>query len=212
LSTPDRLSEEDRARIVGRYEERFRQYGDDLRTLNTGKGDKLRIQHTAHASIGDLENTTLLDIGCGLGYYYKFLRDQSIPIRYIGYDIVPSFIEANRQQFPEAEFEVRDISQDGIAHEADYVCMCQVFNNRYEDVDNDSVVRSALEAACKAERRGVSIDMLGDYVNYHEDHLFYFSPERMFSYAKSLTPFVSLRHDYLPFDFTLFLYKEATLV
>jgi hypothetical protein len=52
--------------------------------------------------------------------------------------------------------------------------------------------------------------MLSKYVNYEEEHLNYFSPEEMLSYAKSLTRFVILRHDYLPFDFTLFLYKEAT--
>jgi hypothetical protein len=38
--------------------------------------------------------------------------------------------------------------------------------------------------------------------------LVYFSPEEMFGYAKSLTKFVRLRHDYLPHHFTLYLYKE----
>ena len=51
--------------------------------------------------------------------------------------------------------------------------------------------------------------MLSSHVNYQEEHLYYFSPERLFSFAKSLTRFVQVRHDYLPFDFTLYLYKEA---
>jgi SAM-dependent methyltransferase len=204
------LNEEERQKIIRRYAERLSQYGIDIRTLNPGSEDKHRIQHAVHASIGDLNNRTVLDIGCGLAHYYQFLSGRGVKANYIGYDIVEPFIEINRQRFPEAHFEVRDISRDGIAHRPDYITMCQVFNNKYDSVSNEEVVRKAIATALDAAQVGVSIDMLSKYVNYEEEHLNYFSPEEMFSYAKSLTRFVMLRHDYLPFDFTLFLYKEAT--
>jgi SAM-dependent methyltransferase len=204
------LNEEERQKIARRYEERLSQYGVDIRTLNPGSEEKHRIQHAVHASIGDLNNRTVLDIGCGLAHYYQFLSERGIKANYIGYDIVEPFIEINRQRFPEAHFEVRDISRDGIAHRPDYITMCQVFNNKYDSVSNEEVVRNAIATALDAAQVGVSIDMLSKYVNYEEEHLNYFSPEEMLSYAKSLTRFVILRHDYLPFDFTLFLYKEAT--
>jgi SAM-dependent methyltransferase len=206
------IRDEDKDRIVARYSDRFREFGIDRRTLNTGNGEKHRIQHEVHASIGDLRGKTVLDIGCGLAHYYDFLCARDLAVNYIGYDIVPSFIEVNRDRFPEATFEVRDIFTEGIAHSADYVVMCQVFNNRYADSDNDRVVQDAIARALAAARIGVSIDMLTSYVNYEEPHLFYFSPEKMFAFAKSLTPFVRLRHDYLRFDFTLFLYKQGTEV
>jgi SAM-dependent methyltransferase len=204
------LTNNDRKRIVSRYSDRFKEYGIDLRTINPGKWNKLEIQHHIHASIGDLNNKTILDIGCGLGHYYQFLLNKGLKINYIGYDIVGDFIKTNQERFPNAIFEQRDISCDEIVHKADYAVMCQVFNNRYENGNNDEVVKNALRKAFQAVSIGVSLDLRTNYVNYREDHLYYFSPEEYFTFAKSLTPFVMLRHDYLPFDFTIFLYKEGT--
>jgi SAM-dependent methyltransferase len=206
------ISDEDRARIVARYVARFKQYGIDIRSLNAGKGNKLHLQHTVHSSIGDLQNKTILDIGCGLASYYEFLKSRGLKVNYIGYDIVEPFIAVNVERFPEAHFEVRDISRDGIAHAADYTVMCQVFNNKYSSVSNDEVVRTAIAQAFAAVSTGVSIDLRTSYVTYREADTHYFSPEEMFSFAKSLTPFVNLRHDYLPFDFTLMLYKKGTML
>ncbi len=205
------LSEQDREMIIGRYMARFKEYGIDIRTLNAGKWNKLEIQHTVHASIGDLQDKTILDVGCGLAHYYQFLRNRGLRVNYVGYDIVEPFIETDRKRFPDARFEVRDISRDDIAHRPDYVVMCQVFNNRYSSVNNDEVVKTAIGKAFGAAAIGISIDLKTKYVNYEEEQLYYYSPEEYFSFAKSLTPFVMLRHDYLPFDFTLFLYKEGTM-
>ena len=133
------LAQDDRDSIVARYTTRFQQYGIDIRTLSPGSEAKHRIQHTVHSSVGELLGTTILDVGCGLAHYYAFLKERGLQVRYIGYDIVPVFIEINRERYPEAEFVLRDVSCDGIAHTPDYVTMCQVFNNRYAGVDNEDV-------------------------------------------------------------------------
>jgi hypothetical protein len=198
----------DRDAIVARYAARFAEFGVDARTLNTGKGDKHRIQLDVHAAVGPLAGTTVLDVGCGLAFFYQHLLDHGVRVNYVGYDLVEPFIRTNRERYPDCRFETRDILTDGIVVDPDWVVFCQVFNNRYQKADNEAVVRAALQVAFAAARRGVSIDLLGTHVNYREDHLYYFCPERLFTYAKTLTPFVALRHDYLPFDFTLALYKE----
>ncbi len=205
------LGDEDRSRIVARYSARYDQFGVDIRTLNAGKGNKLRLQHDVHASIDDLRGKTVLDIGCGLAFYYEYLQARGIQVDYVGYDIVPDFIESDRERFPEATFELRDISRDSISHRADYAVMCQVFNNRYTTIDNAAAVRVAITKAFEAVRGGVSIDLRTTYVNYEPDEMYHYSPEEMFAFAKSLTPYVVLRHDYLPYDFTLFLYKSGTM-
>jgi SAM-dependent methyltransferase len=202
------LSDKDRESIVARYTARFAEHGVDLRALNPGDISKYRRQHEVHASIGDLEGRTILDVGCGLAHYYEFLLARGTHVKYIGYDLAPAFIDANRKRFPEAEFAVLDVTRDPIPHAPDYVVMCQVFNNRYQNGDNIDVVKEALHATFAAARMGVSIDMLSKYVNFEEPHLAYFSPEEMFAFAKTLTKFVRLRHDYLPHHFTLFLFKD----
>jgi SAM-dependent methyltransferase len=206
------ISDADRAAVVAPYLTRFAKYGVDGRTLNPGKGNKHQIQHEVHASVGDLPGKTVLDLGCGLATFYEYLKAQGTHLRrYVGYDIVEPFIESNRARYPEAHFELRDLSRDPIAHRADYAIMCQVFNNRYASGNNEEVVKHVIAKAFDAVSTGVSIDLRTSYVNYEEPDLYYYSPEDMFSFAKSLTPFVKLRHDYLPYDFTLMLHKQGTM-
>ena len=200
------LSDRDRRTIVERYGKRFAEFGVDLRTLNPGK--YYEPQHAVHASVGDLHGKTLLDIGCGFGDYYAYLRGRGIGVRYVGYDFIAPFVEAGRERFPEATFAVKDVTRDPIEHEADYAVMCQVFNNRYADSDNTAVVKAVVRKAFAAARLAVSVDMLSTYVNYRDEKMAYFSPEEMFAFGKSLTPYVRVQHDYAPHHFTLFLYRE----
>lgn len=202
------ISDLDRETIVDRYTRRFDQFGVNVRSLASGTDERHHRQHAVHATIGDLRDKTVLDIGCGLGHYYEFLRKLDIPFRYVGYDIVPAFIESDRQRYPGAHFELRDVTRDGIAHEADFVVLCEVFNNRFENASNIDVAKRVLRESFAVAREAVSMDMLSTYVDYQLPNAFYFSPEEMFAYAKSLTPFVRLRHDYVPFHFTLFLFKQ----
>jgi len=204
---PVGLSGSDRDTIIQRYAKRFEAHGVDLKTLDVGQ--HYDAQHVVHASIGNLNGKTLLDIGCGLGHYYEYLRSRGIRVDYIGYDFMESFIQTDRARYPEATFEVRDVTNDEIVHEADYAVMCQVFNNRYADSDNTDVVKAVLRKAFAAVRIGLSVDMLSTYVNYRVPEMHYFSPEEMFAFGESLTPFVRLRHDYAPRHFTLFLFKDA---
>ena len=201
------LPDPDKKSIIDRYSSRFREHGIDPKTLNTGKGDKHRIQLDVHASAGQLSGKSVLDIGCGLAFFYRHLRDAGVIVKYTGYDIVDDFVTSNQAQYPQCHFETRDILVDGINSSPDWAFFCQVFNNRYKHADNRKVVEQCLQLAFAACREGVSIDMLSTYVSFREDHLYYFSPEEMFAFAKTLSPYVTLRSDYLPYDFTLTIYK-----
>lgn len=43
---------------------------------------------------------TLLDAGCGAGYFYHSLRTRAIPVEYYGIDASPSLIEIGKQYLP----------------------------------------------------------------------------------------------------------------
>lgn len=203
------FDESEKQRIIDRYTARLEAFGVDVRALNPGDLEKYRIQHMVHASVGDVRGKTILDVGCGLAHYYEFLLARGIECNYVGYDIVPRFVEENRNRFPKARFEVRDIFRDGLDCDPDFVVMCQVFNNKYAGGNNTEIVKQALAITFERAKVAVSIDMLSSHVNYRDDGLHYFNPEEMFAFAKTLTRYVSLRHEYLPFHFTLALYKAA---
>ena len=58
--------------------------------------------------------------------------------------------------------------------------------------------------------KAIAVNMMTNYVDYRDKYLFYYSPEEMFRFAKSLSRNVVLRHDYPLYEFSLFIYKKAS--
>ncbi|MBM4135116.1 MAG: class I SAM-dependent methyltransferase [Nitrospira sp.] len=52
---------------------------------------------TPHVTPGD----SLLDAGCGSGYFFHSLRKRGIPVEYFGIDAAPSLVEIGRQILPQ---------------------------------------------------------------------------------------------------------------
>jgi SAM-dependent methyltransferase len=175
-----------------------------------GSREKYARQHEVHRELMPPATESVTDVGCGIATFYEFLKGRGCAVSYTGIDLVPEFIAANAARYPEAAFAVRDILVAGLPGSPDHVVMCQVFNNRFSDSDNFAVVQRAIAVAFAAARLSVSIDMLSTHVNYQEPHLCYYDPAAVFAFARSLTPYVVLRHDYAPHHFTVGLYKQCT--
>ncbi len=194
--------------IVNRYRERLATHGAGPQALATGNAERRAIRFGVLAGIGDLAGCSVLDIGCGLGDFYAYLREQGVNVNYTGYDITPEFVAEAAGRYPEASFELRDVQTDGIPQKFDYVVSSQTFNNRLAHDDNRVVMQEVIRLAHDAARRGVAFDMVTDQVDFREDRLFYYSPEEMFRFAKTLTKRVQLRHDYPLYEFALYLYPD----
>jgi hypothetical protein len=89
----------------------------------------------------------------------------------------------------------------------DYIFLCGVFNQRLDGV-NDTI-KNVLSRLWPHARLGLAFNALSSRAPRKDTELNYISPEEFSIFArKELTPDVVLRHDYLPEDFTLFLYKN----
>ena len=84
--------------------------------------------------------------------------------------------------------------------------MSQVLNNRYSSSDNFQVMCQAIQLAYNHSNHSVSIDMMSSYVDFENPELYYYQPEEIFKFAKSLTKKVKLLHDYRPFEFCIQLF------
>lgn len=204
------MNENDKLSITSRYRERLKQHGPGIQALASGTTERRAIRFGVLSSIGDLQGASVLDLGCGLADFYAYLKECGIEVRYTGYDITPEFIGLAKERYPEAHFEVRDIQAEGIPERFDYIISSQTFNNRFAHEDNLRLMQDVLRLCYEASDKGVAIDMLTSYVDFHEEHLFYYSPEEIFRHAKSLTKRVTLRHDYPLYEFAILLYKDFT--
>jgi hypothetical protein len=202
------LDLEDVNQVIHRYQERIAQHGVTLASLNSGSEEKQRIRHWAHASALRGPCPSVLEIGCGLGTFYRYLASVGQQCTYCGYDIVPEYIAECCHLYPKVQFHVRNIFSEGIDGSYDSIVMSQVLNNRYRKSNNKMVMQRALELAFQHARVSVSVDMLSTYVEFQNPELFYYSPEEIFRLAKAITPRVILRHDYRAFEFCVQLFRE----
>lgn len=202
------LHPEDANGIVERYQLRIAKFGATFASLASGSMEKQKIRHQVHALALSGSCPTVLDIGCGLGDFYQSLKDHGRTCHYTGYDIVPEYVAECGKRYPEASFQLRDIFGEGIDGTYDTIVMSQILNNRYQKSDNLQVMKTALALAFNHTRISVSIDMMSDYVDFQIPDLFYYSPEEIFRFAKSITRRVVLRHDYRPFEFCIQMFHE----
>ena len=77
------------ANMVKRYSDRYNKLGYDVKTL--GWGSKAQQYHRFENALNsglDLENKSILDIGCGFGYFFIYLKNKKINFsHYTGADI-----------------------------------------------------------------------------------------------------------------------------
>jgi SAM-dependent methyltransferase len=206
MTTTPVLDPEDVSQVIRRYQQRIAEHGPTFASLNSGSEEKQAIRQWVHASALRGGRPSILEIGCGLGDFLKYLIEQKRDCSYHGYDIVPEYIAECRRVYPQSKFEVRNIFLDGIDGSYDTVVMSQVLNNRYQKSDNLQVMQRALELAFQHTRVSVSVDMLSTYVDFRNPDLFYYSPEDIFRMAKAIAPRVLIRHDYRAFEFCVQLF------
>ena len=84
-------------RVADFFRVHVRLYGNDWRALGwQSRGTQFR-RFAVLAEIGSLAQTSVLDVGCGLGDLYGYLCTQNIWVTYTGYDLVPEMVNTRQQ-------------------------------------------------------------------------------------------------------------------
>ena len=200
------LKKDDKKRLIALYEDRYIKYGYDIKSVGWGSVETQRLRFDVLCDIEDLKGLAVCDLGCGFGDLFAYLKERFGNVNYHGIDISEKLISEARSRYPEVSFEVRDILQEPCPQKFDFVLCSGALNFKIEDNQKyiDDMVRCMMEMASI----GVAVNFLSTYVDYTLEKNFHFSPEKAFSLGKRLTKFVTLRHDYPLYEFTLYLYHQ----
>ncbi|HXX81991.1 MAG TPA: class I SAM-dependent methyltransferase [Thermodesulfovibrionales bacterium] len=193
--------------VISFYDRTLHLFGDRPESLRwTSEGQ--RAHYEAMLDIAcKIDGRKILDFGCGKGDFYQFLKDKGMESDYTGYDINQNLIALARQKFPGIRFEVCDIERDTISEEFDYVFVCGVFNLNVQGIDE--LIRFSLKKLFRCCRIGLAFNALSAHAPQKAYDLHYTSPEALLGFALDhLSPFVAMRHDRIPHDFTMFVYRE----
>jgi len=193
--------------VISFYNRALSTFGDRPEAVKwTSRGQRLRFQSLIKID-DNLHGRKILDFGCGKGDFYQFLKDENISVDYSGFDINENFIALAKRKYPECTFRIFDFDQDEIDEEFDYIFLCGVFNLKLEGlVDNVHDLLIKLFSRC---RTALAFNALSSFEPRKDFELQYFDPGRMLDFAvKELSPYASLHHDRIPYDFTLFVRKK----
>lgn len=200
-------------KIIDYFERCLAEHGDTPQGVDYNGRQSQYQRFEILAAVASLEGKSVLDVACGLGHFYDFLREHSITSKeYKGVDISPVMIERAKQRYPELQFSTEDLLAETEPVEPifDYVICCGLFHLRANNTEAEwaQFTEAMIARMYKYARYGLAFNMMTDQVDYKVDRLYYADPSYYFDFCRrNLSRRVCLRHDYPLYEFTLYVYR-----
>ena len=177
------------------YKDLLDKYGPTHAAVDCGSQYTHQRRLQVLAEVIKNHTDSVLDVGCGLGHFLDYgpaCRKED----YLGIDILPEMVEAARLRRPGWRFETGDVRIPMEKWTSDYVVASGLFQFQSPFV--------ILEHLWNLSRKALAVNFLR--IGHANEYIC--DPCHILLRAWELTPYVTLRADYLPNDFTLYLYKE----
>ena len=203
---PQAHGEYDQKDVLDFFRLHVRLFGDDWRSLGWHSRATQFKRFEVLSAIGSLAGTRVLDVGCGLGDLYVYFQSQQLDVDYTGFDILPDMVSRARLRFPDLRFEMHDVLQGIGAETFDYILSSGAFNIDFGD--NQRAIYRALWEMYQACTRGVAINFLRRHHSNNDPIFFHYDADALRTYCETFCSRVAVRSDYLPNDFTLYLYRN----
>ena len=160
------------------------------------------------------EPLRLLDLGCGVGHLYEYLRGSSLDgIRYTGIDLSQRFIGICRSTHPGVDFRHVDILQHPEAlDEYDYTVINGVFTSKCAMSFHEmwAFVQSLLKLVFRRSRCGIAFNAMSSHVDWERDDLFHLPLDTLAAFlCRNLSRNFVFRNDYGLYEFTTYVYQSG---
>lgn len=163
----------------------------------------------------DPEPCSILDLGCGAGLLFDFIRKEHVEKRYsyYGIDLSEKMIAAASERCGSHHVEYRDILIDPFSDQSfDYVIMNGVLTERcglgYDEMCEYS--REIVRAAFGMARHGVAFNVMSSHVDWQREDLFHWPLDEAVGFlVKECSRNIVVRMDYGLYEYTIYLYRHG---
>lgn len=151
-------------------------------------------------------NLRLLDVGCGMGDLYAWLKATGREVNYTGVDIAQGMVDEARRRHPGGRFVQGDAT--GVDGEFDVIICSGTFGVRFEAEEESWAL---IEGLAQRARLVLALNLLvqplseaegtlrGEYWTVH--------PTRAYGRLRQISPKLTLREDILPDELIVYLYQ-----
>ena len=202
------MEEREKQYLIDFYRKNYETFGDSIQALAWYNRETQAKRFEIFTSFYDINDSSIIDIGSGLGDFWEYLKNHGYNVKYTGIDIVPDFVERAKNKYcGEADFFCMDLKE--VKNNYDYVFASGTFNHKQKN--NEKYIIKAINIMFNIAAKGVIFNLLSIYTtsNMKDNKMFYYyDPEKIVEYARKLTNKVLIKHDYLPNDFTIGFRKD----
>ena len=151
-------------------------------------------------------NASVLDVGCGSGDFCRYLEAAGLsPAQYLGIDLSSEMIARAKGQSPSLDFREWNILEQDIGV-FDIVVASGIFT--FLDGKREERMRQLISAMYTACRKALFFNSLSSWSTEQAQGEFYANPLDACAFCHTLTPWLVMRHDYHPGDFTIYMYRN----
>ena len=148
---------------------------------------------------------SILDVGCGVGDLNNYLTSVlGAPVNYLGIDINPNMVNTAYQKYPGIKCLTKDLAD--MEDTFDFVVSSGLFGLKLTDHMYAYLYKS-IDKMYELANIGVAFNMMSDNSKDQQEGLFYYTPTEVFDYCLNKYGKVTMRHDYLEDDFTIYILK-----
>lgn len=207
------MEDADRQDYIARYEGRLKRFGYSPESLGWGRHGRQEVRFSVLAEYAMRNRTaSVLDVGCGFADLYDFLRARGWTGLYTGLDIVPGLLEEAHRRNPLLDLREADIVQIGDGFpQYDLVVASGMFNAKLRAGDNRTHISESLNAMWGLARYYLAVDFLSTFVDFQQEGAWHTDPSWALALAHRFSRRVLLRHDYMPYEFALIVYRDDSI-
>lgn len=191
------------------YNNLVNQFGHDPRSCDYGHKNSQTIKFEVLSQAALYDGRTILDIGCGFADYFDFLNSKYKDFVYHGVDISKNMIDGARKLHPNLNLEMKNVFD--VPPEKTYNIVTS--NGIFYLLGKDSklLMQEFIEKMYTMSEDVVVFNSLSTWASDKIEGEFYADPLETVAFCRTLCPWVTLRHDYHPRDFTIYMYKKRNI-
>lgn len=195
------------------YDDNIKTYGIDSKSVGWKSLDCQLLRFnilTRSFQINSQPFFTVNDLGCGYGAMFTYLSE-TFPnnlTSYYGYDISDNMLDEAKKHTIDSR--AMFIKSSITTKSADFSFVSGTFNVKYDSSDDAwcDYIKNTLLQISEKSKRGFSFNLLSNYVDWKEPHLYYGDPLFFFDFCKkNISKKVNVIHDYPLYEWTISVLK-----
>jgi cyclopropane fatty-acyl-phospholipid synthase-like methyltransferase len=203
------MSKFDQERIAGYYDRLVDQHGYDPRACDASSSKGLELRYKVLSEVADLNDKSVLEVGCGLGGLAEFLLKKFPSVQYEGIDISTRMVEEARKCHPHLSFRQQNVLDLDAAAQFDVVLAQGIFYLLGDQAE--AKMQTLIKKMFSLSKEAMAFCAISSWSPTKAGNEFYVDPVRLLDWSRGLTTRTVLRHDYLPNDAALYLYRNQQL-